>query len=175
MSGDQMIRLTDQLSTKSDKIRVLHRAGYSRRQIADFLGIRYQFVRNVLVDDERRGQISPLSAVEPGAPKPQSKAANKGTFGSPESHSGRPASMKVRIEAGGRIALPQGVREALSLQEGDTLIAVLEGDGIHLLTLSAAVRRAQAIVRKYVPEGVSLVDELLEERRREVSEELHDA
>lgn len=37
------------LQTKSDKIRFLARAGYSRAEIAKFLGIRYQHVRNVLV------------------------------------------------------------------------------------------------------------------------------
>jgi vacuolar-type H+-ATPase subunit H len=33
------------------------------------------------------------------------------------------------------------------------------------------VERARAIVRKYVPEGVSLVDELIADRRREAEEE----
>jgi hypothetical protein len=34
--------------------------------------------------------------------------------------------------------------------------------------------RAQALVRQFVPEGVSLVDELLEDRRREVEQERQD-
>lgn len=37
------------LTTKSDKIRALDRAGFTRTDIAQFLGIRYQHVRNVLV------------------------------------------------------------------------------------------------------------------------------
>lgn len=37
------------LVTKSDKIRELARAGYSRTEISAFLDIRYQHVRNVLV------------------------------------------------------------------------------------------------------------------------------
>ena len=37
------------LTTKSDKIRALFRAGYSRSEIARSLGIRYQHVRGVLV------------------------------------------------------------------------------------------------------------------------------
>ena len=36
------------LSTKSDRIRALDRAGYSRSEIAKYLGIRYQHVWNVL-------------------------------------------------------------------------------------------------------------------------------
>ncbi len=35
-------------STKSDKIRALDGAGYSRSEIANYLGIRYQHVWNVL-------------------------------------------------------------------------------------------------------------------------------
>lgn len=37
------------LATKSAKIRALARAGYSRREIANYLGVIYQHVRNVLV------------------------------------------------------------------------------------------------------------------------------
>lgn len=36
------------------------------------------------------------------------------------------------------------------------------------------MKRAQAIIRQFVPEGVSLVDELIEERRREAERELSD-
>lgn len=44
-----MDRLTDGLPTKSAKILALGSAGYSRSEIARYLGIRYQHVRNVLV------------------------------------------------------------------------------------------------------------------------------
>lgn len=40
------------LTTKSEKIRALAREGFSRTEIADFLKIRYQHVRNVLVQAE---------------------------------------------------------------------------------------------------------------------------
>ncbi|HKS93017.1 MAG TPA: hypothetical protein VJQ83_13880 [Tepidiformaceae bacterium] len=35
----------------------------------------------------------------------------------------------------------------------------------------AALRRAQAIARKYIPEGLSLADELMRERRAEAANE----
>lgn len=41
--------ITDQHKTVSSKIRALDAAGYTRSQIANFLGKRYQHVRNVLV------------------------------------------------------------------------------------------------------------------------------
>ena len=43
------------LTTKSDKIRALYRAGYSRSEIRRFPAIRYQQVRNVLEADANRG------------------------------------------------------------------------------------------------------------------------
>jgi AbrB family looped-hinge helix DNA binding protein len=48
--------LTVGLHTKSAKIRALDAAGYSRSEIAEFLEIRYQHVRNVLVQG---GEIEP--------------------------------------------------------------------------------------------------------------------
>jgi AbrB family looped-hinge helix DNA binding protein len=75
----------------------------------------------------------------------------------------------------GRIVIPSQFREALGLKEGDTFLVSLADGEIHLLTIPAAVRKAQAIVRKFVPEGISLVDELLAERRREAEREGRDA
>ena len=45
--ADLLIR---DLKTKSDKIRTLAKAGYSRTEISDLLAIRYQHVRKVLLD-----------------------------------------------------------------------------------------------------------------------------
>jgi bifunctional DNA-binding transcriptional regulator/antitoxin component of YhaV-PrlF toxin-antitoxin module len=78
---------------------------------------------------------------------------------------------KIKIEAGRQISLPAAICEQLSLAEGDILVALVREWEVRLLPRPAALRFAQAIVRQYVPEGVSLVDELLEERRHEVSRE----
>lgn len=43
-------QITTGLKTKSDKIRALAKAGYLRTEIGNILGIRYQHVRNVLVN-----------------------------------------------------------------------------------------------------------------------------
>ena len=44
-------KVVDGLKTKSDKIRALSKAGFARTEIAQFLQIRYQHVRSVLVAD----------------------------------------------------------------------------------------------------------------------------
>ena len=73
----------------------------------------------------------------------------------------------TKISEGGRVVVPAAFRKALGLKPGDPVIVVLDDEEVRLLTPRRAIRRAQEIVRKYVPEGQSLVDELIEERREE--------
>ena len=47
----------------------------------------------------------------------------------------------------------------------------LDGDSLRIYSRAQAIRLAQKIVRKHVPEGLSLVDELLQERRQEAANE----
>jgi AbrB family looped-hinge helix DNA binding protein len=148
---ERMRHLTQGLASKSAKMRALANAGYKRKAIADFLGTRYQFVRNVLLQDEAR----------------QAKTAAQRTAGGET----KLAPATLRLGPDGRIVIPAAFREALGLSDGDTLIASIDDGELNLLTRRAAVRRAQAIVRQFVPEGVSLVDELIEDRHREVERE----
>jgi bifunctional DNA-binding transcriptional regulator/antitoxin component of YhaV-PrlF toxin-antitoxin module len=53
----------------------------------------------------------------------------------------------MKIKKGGTLVLPAKVRKALRIKTGDE------------------------VVRKYVPEGVSLVDELIQARREEAKRE----
>jgi len=152
----QMEKLTRGLMSKSEKMRTLAGAGYARADIARFLNAKYQFVRNVLVQDELR--------------KSKQAASNSATAASPE----RLAPTKVKLGPDGRIVIPAAFREALELKEGDTLIASMDQGELRFMTIQAAVRRAQAMLRQFVPEGVSLVDELIEDRRREVEQEERD-
>jgi vacuolar-type H+-ATPase subunit H len=63
------------------------------------------------------------------------------------------------------------MQEALAVKEGEVLLASVENGEVRLLTVPAAIRRAQALVRKFVPEGARLADELLDDRRQEVRDE----
>jgi bifunctional DNA-binding transcriptional regulator/antitoxin component of YhaV-PrlF toxin-antitoxin module len=84
------------------------------------------------------------------------------------------ARAKIRVNSDLTIVVPTTLSKALGLKEGDVLFGRVQDGEIHLLTPTAAARRAQGIVREFVPEGVSLVDELLEDRRREVEAEKQD-
>ena len=73
----------------------------------------------------------------------------------------------VRLDSAGRVLIPVAVRRALGLGAGSHLLLRLREGGFELMTVSAAVREAQRLVRKRVPTGRKLVDDLLRERRRE--------
>ena len=60
MEDEKMAVLTDEFSVKADKMRVLAKAGVSRGDIARFLGVRYQQVRNTLEGDKRTGYAPEL-------------------------------------------------------------------------------------------------------------------
>lgn len=66
---------------------------------------------------------------------------------------------------GGRIVVPAELRRALGLDVGDEVILDLGEGQLTMLTLRQAVKRARERVRRYVPEGRLLVDELIAERR----------
>ncbi len=78
---------------------------------------------------------------------------------------------RTKLAPGGRIVVPADLRRALGLKQGDEVLMRLEDSQVWLYTRAQAIREAQELVRKIVPEGVSLVDELLQERRREVEKE----
>jgi AbrB family looped-hinge helix DNA binding protein len=77
----------------------------------------------------------------------------------------------TKIGEGGRVVIPAEFRKQLGVRTGDEIVMVLEQGSVRLLTPREAVRRAQALVRRYVPEGVSLVEELIRERRQEAERE----
>ena len=77
--------------------------------------------------------------------------------------------VRTRLAEGGRVVIPAEFRRAIGLEVGDEVIVRLEDGEVRILTPESAIRRAQDLVRRYVPEGRSLVDELLAERRDEVA------
>ena len=69
------------------------------------------------------------------------------------------------------MVIPAEYRKALGIGPGDEVILVLEDGEVRILTRQRAVKRAQALVRRYVPEGRSLSEELRQERRAEAARE----
>jgi bifunctional DNA-binding transcriptional regulator/antitoxin component of YhaV-PrlF toxin-antitoxin module len=71
------------------------------------------------------------------------------------------------LKEGGRILLPADLRELLGVAEGDRLQGIVIDGELRLMSHDTALKRARQLVRARVPAGVSLVDELLAERRAE--------
>ena len=79
--------------------------------------------------------------------------------------------MKTKLGQGGRIVLPAEFRKALDVKIGDELILSLKDDEVRVFTRRAAIKRAQGMLRQYIPEGRNLADELIQERRAEAARE----
>jgi AbrB family looped-hinge helix DNA binding protein len=70
------------------------------------------------------------------------------------------------IAEGGRIVIPASYRRALGLRPGDQVVLRLENGEVRITSRAQARRRAQNYVRSLLPKNVSLVDELIRERRK---------
>lgn len=79
-------------------------------------------------------------------------------------------SIKTKISNGGRIVIPVAYRKQLDINPGDDVMLLLEDGEIRLITSRQAVKRAQRLVRRYVPADVSLSQELIQERREEATD-----
>ena len=79
--------------------------------------------------------------------------------------------IKTKLGQSGRIVIPTEYRRRLGLEAGDEIVMRLDEEGLHLYTPAQAVARAQAMVRRYVPEGRSLSEALISERREETARE----
>lgn len=73
----------------------------------------------------------------------------------------------ARIGEGGRLVIPADYRKALGVQTGDEVVLILEERSLRILTPREGIRRAQELVRSYVPQSSRLSEELIKDRRRE--------
>ena len=74
---------------------------------------------------------------------------------------------KTKITEDGRVVIPPEYLQELGLQPEDKVIMQLKDSEIIIFTPDRAIERAQNLVRSYVPDGRSLADELIAERRQE--------
>lgn len=78
----------------------------------------------------------------------------------------------LRVDNQGRVMLPSWWRKKEGVDSSTELCAaVTEEGGLVLETREHGLRRARALLRKYIPEGVNLSDELIAERRLEAARE----
>jgi hypothetical protein len=144
--------------TVAGKIRALAAAGYPRAEIARILGKRYQHVRNVLEE--------PGKANTPARSAPEGMAeGDAGAF----THD-KPKTYRLEVQ-NGSVTMPPEVLEALGAGPNGVIIAELDGEFFKIISVPESVRRIQERLRPYWRPGVSVVDELIADRRREAAED----
>lgn len=77
----------------------------------------------------------------------------------------------VEIDGRGRLAIPSPMLEAMGVRPGERVLVELEGNDLRIRNVRSVVAEVQAFVRTFVLDDVSLVDELIAERRREAERE----
>ena len=75
------------------------------------------------------------------------------------------------MEKSGRILIPAAVRRQLGLKEGTEMILRVDETGIQMGTREQALARIHERLRRYIPEGRILSEELIQERRAEAERE----
>jgi bifunctional DNA-binding transcriptional regulator/antitoxin component of YhaV-PrlF toxin-antitoxin module len=73
----------------------------------------------------------------------------------------------TKIDYNGKVLIPLEFRKQLKCKKGDSFILRLINDELRMVSLKKAFQDAQDIMEETTPEGVSLVDELIAERRLE--------
>lgn len=75
--------------------------------------------------------------------------------------------VKTKVTQGGRIVIPAEMRKRLGIEIGEDVSLSLEDNSLRIMTQKESIRRAQERFRRLIPEGVSIVDELIADRRKE--------
>ena len=168
-SADRMAMeaATAGLPTTSAKIRALAEMKFKRADIARFLGIRYQHVRNVLnqpLAGRLAGGIAEAAApFESNPHAPESRNAE-----------GDDAIRVYRfdVDMDGRIKLPPTALRELGVAPGRMISARFEDGELRLMSIEAARRFVQKLAAPYIKEGEgNWSDEIIAERRAEAARE----
>jgi bifunctional DNA-binding transcriptional regulator/antitoxin component of YhaV-PrlF toxin-antitoxin module len=78
-----------------------------------------------------------------------------------------PQQQTIELGEQGNLVLPESIRHHLSLQPGEKLILTVEPDGsLRLTSLRIQIQNLQGIYKDVAP-GISLADELIQERHSE--------
>ncbi len=88
-----------------------------------------------------------------------------------EQYDKQPIRAKTRISVNGRIVIPAAIREALGVKPGDSIVMEAQDGVLRIESYPTMVARIQREFAQLIPPGVSLVDELIAERREEARRE----
>lgn len=75
--------------------------------------------------------------------------------------------IRGKVSGAGRVVLPAELRKDFGIEDGVEVIFSRTEHGIQVTTLDEAIRQAQELTRRYIPEGVRLVGELRQVRKQD--------
>ncbi|TZG25803.1 hypothetical protein [Sphingomonas montanisoli] len=141
MTTEEMDALTGGTDNKSEKIRILFKAGVSTGDIGRYLKIRYQHTYNVLL---RAGLI-----VKPG-----------------ERQAVADETIVLQLGKSGEVKLPEAMLASHGLAPGDQLVCRTGPDGLTIMSRAKAIEYLREIARSRMPGEVSLLEALLDGPKR---------
>jgi AbrB family transcriptional regulator (stage V sporulation protein T) len=77
--------------------------------------------------------------------------------------------IRGKVSGAGRVVVPAELRKEFGIEDGVDVVFSRTEHGIQITTLDQAIQQAQEKVRRFVPEGLSLVGELREDRRQDAA------
>jgi len=72
-----------------------------------------------------------------------------------------------KINENGRIVIPAELRQRMGVHPGDPVVLTVSGGVLRIESYRSVTQKIQESVRKLIPDGRSLADELIAERREE--------
>jgi AbrB family looped-hinge helix DNA binding protein len=79
--------------------------------------------------------------------------------------------LKSKVTKGGKLSIPSKFRKNLNIKDGTDVIFSIENGEMKITPVNLVLERARSILKKHVNNDVSLVDELIRERRKEAEDE----
>ncbi len=76
-----------------------------------------------------------------------------------------------KINENGRIVIPAELRQRMGVHPGDPVVLTVSGGVLRIESYRSVIQKIQESVRQHVPDGRSLADELIAERREEYRRE----
>lgn len=80
-------------------------------------------------------------------------------------------SVRGKLVSGGRLQIPAEIRRELNLKDGDSVVLKVRDGELVVRSYREVIKDVQRRFRERIPPGVSLVDELIAERRAEAARE----
>ena len=79
------------------------------------------------------------------------------------------SSYRATLGEDGRLVIPAAARRELNLKPGEPLLVESDGESLIVRSYESVLRETQGYFRQFLPDGTSVVDELIADRRAEAA------